>query len=117
MVRRKYRRSDCDCLSELAAAIGQFSRCNKAQLIRYQESRQIEVTWHEWDKFFLTFFKTFKGITKFQYFRFDREHPGVVFAAKEAGGEEVRVALLKDEQLLQELKRDRLPPVLSPEHR
>ena len=114
MLRRKYRRSDCDCVADLAKAVEQSARCNKAHPVRDQVTRDMSVSWYAWDSYLLTYFRPFKGISKFHHFEFSREQPGVVIASKVSGGEKTRFVLLRSEEGQNAMGRDILPPVLVP---
>ena len=114
MLRRKYRRSDCDCVADLAKAVEQSARCNKAHPVRDQVTRDMSVSWYAWDSYLLTYFRAFKGISKFHHFEFSREQPGVVIASKVSGGEKTRFVLLRSEEGQNAMGRDILPPVLVP---
>ena len=73
MVKRKYRRSDCDTISELAQVVNESAKCNQAQLVRNQTMRDMAVKWYSWDTHLGQFFKPLKGILKFHHFEFSKK--------------------------------------------
>ena len=114
MVKRKYRRSDCDTISELAQVVNESAKCNKAQLVRNQTTRDMAVKWYSWDTHLGQFFKPLKGISKFHHFEFSKKKPGYVLAREHADGEKVDICLVKNVPDLAAFTKDALPPILVP---
>ena len=111
MVKRKYRRSDCNTIQQLADIISSSAHGNKAQLTRNIRGEQ-QVTWYAWDAYFMEHFKPLKGISKLLHFVFDKDQPGVVQVRESVDSSFNTVELLKSKKEV--LAATTLPPALVP---
>ena len=73
LIKRKFRRSDCFTLPQLAEIVNSSADQNVAQLIPGSD-----VVWREWDTFLPKFFRPVPGVSKFHHFEFRADAPGVV---------------------------------------
>ncbi|XP_077985759.1 uncharacterized protein LOC144440284 isoform X2 [Glandiceps talaboti] len=94
ILKRRYRQSDCDTLSQLAATVDVSARCYKAQLFRSEAGVQ-QWQWYNWKGFLERHFKGLPGIRKLQYFRFTAEEPGTVYVKQQMDDPETKLELLK----------------------
>lgn len=70
LLKKAYRNSDVDAVSQLPALVDQSSATNKAQLFQWQ--------WREWDTWLNNYFTAVKGIMKLQHFEFSDKGGNVV---------------------------------------
>ena len=87
-LKKKYRRSDVDTMEDLVDVIARSSNHNEV-------ARRSSWTWYNWEAFVDGLFKSIKGITTFQHFRFASSSPGVVFVREAVDAPEKEVRLLK----------------------
>ena len=62
LIKRAYRHSDVDAVSQLANIVDRSSSSNQAQLFHWE--------WKNWDSWLDQYFTAVKGITKYQHFEF-----------------------------------------------
>ena len=62
LLKKTYRHSDIDAVSQLASMVDRSSSTNQAQLFQWQ--------WTDWDSWLNQYFTAVKGITKLQHFEF-----------------------------------------------
>ena len=96
LIKRKFRRTDVSSLDDLARVVNESAVCNLCQLVGTQDGTTI-VPSRDWAGFLSSHFCRLDGIKKYHHFRFERDHPGVVFLKKTATAkEEMRCLLLGD---------------------
>ena len=68
-IKRRYRRTDIDSLSQLASCVEKSAYSNRAEL--YKDGTGCN-NWElrDWKTFLAQFFKSLKGITTYQHFRY-----------------------------------------------
>ncbi len=71
--KRELRRSDVFCLEHWSHVINQSARTNRAEVVNGDNV-------YDWKNGLSTYFKPFKGISKFQHFAIDSSNPGCILA-------------------------------------
>lgn len=105
LIKKLYRRSDCDDLKQLETVVNRSSQTNVSVLYPSWQ-------WRSWKQYLSENFKPVKGIRKYQHFVFQKNEPGVVTVKQSVSGVEEKVNILKvnghgfDAQVK--------PPVLNP---
>ena len=95
-IKRKFRRTNVSSLDDLARVVNESASCNLCQLVGTQDGTTI-VPSRDWAGFLSSHFCCLDGIKKYHHFRFERDHPGVVFLKNTATAmEETRCLLLGD---------------------
>ena len=94
LIKRKFRRTDVSCLDNLARVVEESGACNICQLVGAQDGSTI-VPSRDWAGFLSSHFRRLDGIKQYHHFRFERDHPGVVFLKKTATAEEEQRVLLR----------------------
>ena len=94
LIKRKFRRTEVSSLDDLARVVEESAACNLCQLVGAQDGSTI-VPSRDWAGFLSSHFRRLDGITKYHHFRFERDHPGVVFLKKTATAEEEQRILLQ----------------------
>ena len=94
LVKRKFRQADVSSLDDLARVVKESAACNICQLVGAQDGSTI-VPSRDWAGFLSSHFRRLDGIKQYHHFRFERDHPGVVFLKKTAVAEEERRVLLR----------------------
>ena len=79
-------RSDSQCLQHLASVVNSSAVSNEVVCPPF--------TWYEWDSFFNRTFKCFRGVSKYQNFRFTSVS-GFIFVRVFSTAEEERISLNK----------------------
>ena len=92
LIKRKFRRTDVSLLDDLAHVVEESAACNHCQLVGAQDGSTI-VPSRDWAGFLSSHFRRLDGIKKYHHFRFERDHPGVVFLKETATAEETRCLL------------------------
>ena len=89
LLKRVYRDSDVDTVSQLANVIERSSSTNQAQMFRWK--------WMEWDSWLGNYFTAIKGITKMQHFEISRGQDRKVTVSVQAScdGERKTIKVLK----------------------
>ena len=91
LIKKCYRRTDCECLSQIAQVVSKSAICNVPQLYNTENGWK----WYEWDQFLEQYFKPIPGIRKFRHFRFSSEFPGSVFVKQMSNGPEQQIDILR----------------------
>ena len=73
LVKRKFWRSDSHTLSQLADVVNSSAEPNVAQCLPGSN-----INWHEWDTFFVNFFRPVPGVSQYHHFEFSATDPGLV---------------------------------------
>ena len=94
LLKRKFRRTDVSSLDNLARVVEESAACNICQLVGAQDGSTI-VPSRDWAGFLSSHFRRLDGIKQYHHFRFERDHPGVVFLKKTATAEEEQRVLLR----------------------
>ena len=94
LVKRKFRKSDVSSLDDLARVVEESTACNICQLVGAQDGSTI-VPSRDWAGFLSSNFRRLDGIKQYHHFRFDHDHPGVVFLKKTAMAEKEQRQLLR----------------------
>ena len=80
----------------LVYIVNESAACNLCPLVGTQDGQTI-VPSRDWAGFLSSHFRRLDGIKQYHHFRFERDHPGVVFLKKTATAEEeTRCLLLGD---------------------
>ena len=88
LLKKKYRRCDCESLDQLEDIVDTSSSTNMA--VRYPDWQ-----WRSWKNFLNLHFKAIKGIRKYHFFRFSSQEPGIVTVKETADSEEQKINILK----------------------
>ena len=94
LIKRKFRKTDVSSLDDLARVVDESAVCNICQLVDAQDGSTI-VPSRDWARFLSSHFRRLDGIKQYHHFRFERDHPGVVFLKKTAVAEEEERVLLR----------------------
>ena len=89
MIKKLYRRSDCDNINQLKTVVNNSSTTNMA--IVYPEWQ-----WRAWKTFLTQYFLPVKGIRKYQHFIFQSTEPGVLTVKESASSPEMKINILKE---------------------
>ncbi|KAJ8308706.1 hypothetical protein KUTeg_013580 [Tegillarca granosa] len=80
-IKRQYRRTDVDTLVHLAEVVTKSAYSNRPVLYKATNgSRNWE--WRDWKSFLSAHFRSLRGISSYQHFRFSSTYPGKVFLKK-----------------------------------
>ena len=107
LLQRKYRRSDCFTLDQLAAVVNSSAAGNVAQV--YHNSG---IVWRAWDDFLPHYFKPVPAIRKIHHILFEAASPDEVFVKESIDGEPRRITILKTSK--EAVTGAGLPPTLTP---
>lgn len=105
-IKRKYKRSDCNCIGDLANVVNNSAVSNSAVLFHEED----EWVWRNWKAFLELNFKPVPGIRKYQQFRFHHDFPGVVFVKKNNESDEVSLSILKGNTVVSRTRPDIMLP-------
>ena len=94
LIKRKFRKTNVSSLDDLARVVEESAACNICQLVGAQDGSTI-VPSRNWAGFLSSHFRRLDGIKQYHHFRFERDHPGVVFLKKTAEAEEEQRVLLR----------------------
>ena len=109
-LKRKYRRSDCFSMEQLAQVVNESAAPNVAQCIPGSG-----VTWRKWDAFFLLHFKKVPKIRSMHHFEFSSaDVDGTVKYRRNVEDVWSSTKLLKATTNKEQLIEAELPPVLPP---
>ena len=110
LIKRKFRKTDVSSLDDLAHVVEESAACNICQLVGAQDGSTI-VPSRDWAGFLSSHYRRLDGIKKYHHFRFERDHPGVVFLKKTATAEEEQRILLRGEWTPSHVDK---PPSITP---
>lgn len=111
LIKKKYRRSDCDTLTQLQSDVEDSAAVNSAQLYQAPGSSRPAFQWYDWVAFIDDRFKAIQGIRSFQHFRFTKSAPGSVFVKASANAEEREVVVLRPTH--PPIRKSLLPPTIK----
>ena len=94
LVKRKFHQADVSSLDDLACVVEESTACNICQLVGAQDGSTIMPS-RDWARFLSSHFRRLDGIKQYHHFRFERDHPGVVFLKKTSTAEEEQQLLLR----------------------
>ena len=94
LVKRKFRKTPVSSLEDLARVVDDSAACNVCQLVGAQDGCVLAPT-RDWAGFLSSYFCHLDDIKKYHHFRFEGNHPGVVFLRKTAVAEEEKRKLLR----------------------
>ena len=94
LIKRKLCRTNVSSLDDLARVVEESTVCNICQLVRAQDGSTI-VPSRDWAGFLSSHFCRLDGIKQYHHFRFERDHPGVVFLKKISTADEEQQVLLR----------------------
>ena len=107
-IKTLYRRKDCDTLQHVTEVVSSSSHSN--QPVNYDSGNGW--VWRTWKAFFADRFKKVPNVSKYHYFRFSSEEPGVMYMKVSSADEsEVRFILCKTHLL--EMAHDDIPPQIA----
>ena len=87
LIKRKCCCTNVSSLDDLARVVNESAACNLCQLVGTQDGQTILPS-RVWAGFLSSHFRRLDGIKQYRHFRFERDHPGVVFFKKTATAEE-----------------------------
>ena len=111
LIKRKFRQTDVSSLDDLARVVEESAACNICQLVGAQDGSTI-VFYRYWAGFLSSHFRHLDGIKQYHHFRFEWNHPGVVFLKKIATADEEERCLLRG--VWSPYARDKPPPTPPP---
>ena len=94
LIKRKFCKTAVSSLDDLARVVDESAACNICQLVGSQDGSTI-VPSRDWAGFLSSHYRRLDGIKQYHHFRFERDHPGVVFLKKTATAEEEQRCLLR----------------------
>lgn len=106
LIKRVYRRSDIDTVTQLGDVVSRSATTNIPQFYPWE--------WREWDTMLSKLFTAVKGIRKFQHFILSEEMAGKVIMKHSCDGKENTLSILQKGITIRKVKSARLPSVLSP---
>lgn len=106
LIKKMYRRMDCDTVQHLADATNLSSMNNKPQLFPWE--------WRAWDNFINSLFKAVPNVTKYHHFRFNSDSPGVVHVRPTLTSAETQVLIFKRGVTAAKVQKATLPEIISP---
>ncbi|XP_050401008.1 uncharacterized protein LOC126817880 [Patella vulgata] len=112
LIKQKYRLTMVSCLDDIANVVRNSTTVgiNIAQKVG-NEDGSVVVNIYDWQAFFNPFFRKMPGIKKYHHFRFDSNHPGMVFRKLYADSEEEIFNLIIDSSVVpHNEKPDIIPP-------
>ena len=111
MIKRKYRRTKVDSLSQLAEVVNSstIERKNIAYVIGHDTTKPF--AYFNWTKFLQPHFTVVPHITSYHHFRYSNSSPGSIFVREFSDSPEKEIKFLKSGH---NLTKDILPPTLSP---
>ena len=89
LIKKLFRRSDCDGIGQLEDVVNRSSTTNVA--VRFPAWQ-----WRSWKTFLTQYFKPLKGIRQYQHFAFHANEPGVVTVQRTSSDNEQKINILKD---------------------
>ena len=108
-IKKLYRRSDVDSVKQIEDVVNKSAKSNQAVLYR-KEDGENQWQWLDWKSFFTTKFLPLRGIQKYYWFRFSKDHPGVVFVKERSDGVEVSKTILRKNVAIQRGERPSVIP-------
>ena len=106
LIKKMYRRLDCDTVQHLEEAVRRSSKNNIPQLYTWQ--------WRDWDTFINSLFKAVTGIRKYHHFKVSSDFPGFVHARERLTSEVVHIPILKRGITTEKVRCVSLPRVIPP---
>ena len=94
LIKRKFHKTAVSSLDDLAHVVKESAACNIYQLVGSQNGSTI-VPSQDWTGFLSSHFRRLDGIKQYHHFRFEQDHPGVVFLKKTAVADEEKWHLLR----------------------
>lgn len=99
LLKKRVRRTFISSLFDIASAIESSSSVNSAELVGLHDGHLLIET-YQWTDYLGKYFKKLPQIKCFHHFRFDKQHPGVVFCQEFYGSDEISFNLLRDRKVL-----------------
>ena len=93
LFKRLFKRSQVDCMADVAEVVNQSAKCNIAQLVCNEDTETVPT--YGWATFLSPHFQKIVGIKQYHHFRFSAASPGIVYVKKHADTEEKAISLLK----------------------
>ena len=87
LIKKMYRRLDCDTMQHIEEAVRRSSTNNIPQLYTWE--------WRNWDHFINSLFKAVTGIRKYHHFKVSSDFPGVVHAKENLTSDVVKIPIFK----------------------
>ena len=87
LIKKAYRRMDCDALQHIVEAVHHSTANNIPQLFAWQ--------WRRWEALIDPLFKPIPHIRKYHHFRFDGSHPGFVYVKEHVNSTERKSPFLR----------------------
>jgi len=106
LIKKSYRRMDCDTLQNLVEATCRSTANNIPQLSAWQ--------WQNWEALVNPLFKPIPHIQKYHHFRFDASSPGKVHFKEHANSAEKEISIFKKDVTAAKVRKAKLPNVTSP---
>ncbi|KAJ8297607.1 hypothetical protein KUTeg_024138 [Tegillarca granosa] len=95
----KWRHCTAETLQDVSNSVVASSR-NGHNIPQLVNDDQHPVIFYKWKEFLKTIFKTLPGILKYHHFRMSKNYSGVVFVREYADDAEIKINLLKKQQLI-----------------
>lgn len=111
LLKQKFRRSEVNCLDDIANVANTSAASNTAQLVGTQ-SGEVIVPTYDWNATLSPNLRKIPGITSYHLFRFSVENPGICDVRLYSDSETISVNLLKDP--LWAPGPNLLPPIIPP---
>ena len=106
LIKKSYRRMDCDALEHLVEATRRLTVHNIPQLFTWQ--------WRNWESLVDPLFKPIPQIRKYHHFRFDASNPGKVYIKEHTNSTEREISIFKKGITAAKVQKAKLPSAIFP---
>ena len=106
LIKKSYRRMDCDALEHLVEATRRSTVHNIPQLFTWQ--------WRNWESLVDPLFKPIPQIRKYHHFRFDASNPGKVYIKEHTNSTEREISIFKKGITAAKVQKAKLPSAIFP---
>ena len=104
IIKKMYRRLDCDTVSHLVESVQRSSKNNVPQLYTWQ--------WRKWDVFINSLFRAVTGVRKYHHFKVSSDFPGIIHAREKLNSEVVQIPIFKRGITAEKVRRASIPAVI-----
>ena len=106
LIKKSYRRMDCDTLQHIVEAVRRSTINNIPQLFAWQ--------WRNWETLVDPLFKPIPHIRKYHHFRFDASSPGKVYIKEHTNSTEREISIFKKGITAAKVQKAKLPTAILP---
>ena len=106
LIKKSYRRMNCDTLQHIVEAVCRSTINNIPQLFAWQ--------WRNWETLVDPLFKPIPHIRKYHHFRFDASSPGKVYIKEYTNSTEREISIFKKGITAAKVQKAKLPTAILP---